>query len=202
MGKTQTRPLFVVVDGGDGSGKDTQAKLIAKYLAKKNYSSVRIRSHPAMDNQFGRRAKVALESQGTKSLLLAALFYTLDVIRSLVKYYRHREEVLIFSRYLLGVCYLPRSLVMFGYTLFSHLLPTPEYAFFLDVNPEVARKRISQRGGTEEMFETLPKLRKMQRKMRHVTKFYHWHLIDGNGTPNQVWSQIKAIIEENSLGVK
>ncbi len=195
MIKPQKRPLFIIVDGGDGSGKDTQAKLIVKYLTSKKFSPVRIRSHPALDNRFGRRAKEALESEGTKALILAAFFYILDVIRSLVKYYRHEEEVLIFSRYLLGVCYLPRSLVMFGYSFFSSLLPTSEYSFFLDVDPRVARERIAQRGGVEEMFETIPKLKKMQHKMNHVTRYHQWHRIDGNGSPSQVWAQIKAVID-------
>ncbi|MHA2388788.1 MAG: thymidylate kinase [Candidatus Hodarchaeales archaeon] len=195
MGKPKQRPLFIIVDGGDGSGKDTQAKAIAKYLMSQNNSHIRIRSHPALDNRFGRRAKTALKTEGKKGHLLAAFFYTLDVIRSLIKYYRHEEEVIIFSRYLLGVCYLPRNLVMFGYTLFSHMLPTSYYSFYLDVDPLISRERISRRGGVVEMFETLPKLRKMQQKMKHVTKFHHWHRIDGNGTPSQVWSQIKVILE-------
>ena len=188
------RPFFIIVDGGDGSGKDTQAKLIAQFLANNDFPPVRIRSHPALDNRFGRRAKQALETEGKKGHLLAACFYALDVIRSLVKYYRHEEEVIIFSRYLLGVCYLPRVLVMFGYSFFSHLLPTSKYSFFLDVDPLVARERISNRGGVEEMFETQPRLRKTQHKMRHVTKFHHWYRIDGNGTPLQVWSQIKSVL--------
>ena len=60
-----------------------------------------------------------------------------------MKYYRHEEDVLIFSRYLLGVCYLPRSLVICGYNLFSRILPTSDFLFYLDVSPEVARQRIS-----------------------------------------------------------
>lgn len=188
-------PLFIVVDGGDGSGKDTQAKLIKKYFNRKGYTSVRMRSHPAVDNIFGRRAKKALESEGKKGHLLAAFFYTIDVIRSLVKYYRHDDEVIIFSRYLLGVCYLPRVLVMSGYNLFASILPTSEFFFFLDVSPEVARQRILNRGGVEEMFENLPRLRKMQRKMRYITKIKKWHCINGDESPEKVWFQIKTILD-------
>ena len=189
-------PLFIVVDGGDGSGKDTQTKLIERYFRRKGHTSVRIRSHPAVDNVFGRQAKKALESEGKKGHLLAAVFYTFDVIRSLVKYYRHDDEVIIFSRYLLGVCYLPRVLVLSGYNLFASLLPTSEFFFFLDVSPEVARKRISDRGDVEEMFENLPRLRKMQRKMRYATNIKHWHIINGDESPELVWFQIKTILDE------
>ena len=199
MGVRKPLPLFIVIDGGDGSGKDTQAKSIKRYFRRRGYRSVRIRSHPAVDNYFGRQAKKALESEGKKGHLLAAFFYTLDVIRSLVKYYRHDDEVIIFSRYLLGVCYLPRILVMSGYNLFASILPTSQFFFFLDVSPEVARERISYRGGVEEMFENLPRLKKMRRKMRYVTKIKHWHCINGDKSPELVWFQIKTILGQLPL---
>ncbi|MHA2055459.1 MAG: thymidylate kinase [Candidatus Hodarchaeales archaeon] len=201
------KPLFIVVDGGDGSGKDTQCKMIARYLKSKGVKSIRIRSHPATDNKFGLHAKKALEMGGRIGHLHAALFYTIDVIRSLIYYYRHKNEVLIFSRYLLGVCYLPSSLVLFGYDFFSFLLPKSDFLFYLKVTPENARNRIQTRGEMEEMFEQLPKLQKMYKKMNYVTKLKEWRVIDGNmnyvtklkewrvidgnTTPMKVWAQIK-----------
>lgn len=192
------QPVFIVVDGGDGSGKDTQAKRIANYyLQKDNNFIVRYRSHPSLDNPFGRRAKWALEKGGKKGHLAAAFFYTIDVIRSLVKYYRYNNnEVIIFSRYLLGVCYLPTSLITFGYELFSHLLPISKYFFYLDVNPMIARDRITKRGGKHEMFENLPRLRKMRRKMRFLTSKYQWYQINGDESPQRVWEQICAILTQ------
>lgn len=187
-------PLFIVIDGGDGCGKDTQAKLVARYYLKKGWK-VRIRSHPSMDNPFGFFTKRSLEGGGKKGHLRAAFFYTLDIIRSLVKYYRHNEkEVIIFSRYLLGVCYLPTSLVFFGYNFFSSFLPTSHYFFFLDVTPEVARERISKRGEAQEMFENLSRLKKMRKKMVLVTRRKHWYRINGDGSPRMVWKQIHQIL--------
>jgi dTMP kinase len=192
----ERKHLFIVVDGGDGSGKDTQVKQIARYYLANGYENIRIRSHPANDNPLGQKAKVALEEgTGIKGYLMAAFFYAIDVIRSLVKYYRHNNnEVLIFSRYLLGVCYLPSSLVFFGYSFFSRILPSSRYSFFLDVSPEIAKKRISERGEKEEIFEELSRLRKMRRKMRLITNRKDWYCIDGDGSPKEVWSQIKRIL--------
>ncbi len=185
------KPLFIVVDGGDGSGKDTQCKLIARYLMSKGVQRIRIRSHPSKDNWFGSQTKNALELGGKKGHLKAAFFYTIDVLRSLILFYRHEKEVLIFSRYLLGVCYLPTSLVVFGYNFFSTLLPSTDYLFYLKVTPEIARKRIKTRAETEEMFEQLPKLEKMYKKMNNVTTMKKWHIIDGNLSSEEVWLQIK-----------
>ncbi|UCE14837.1 MAG: thymidylate kinase [Candidatus Heimdallarchaeota archaeon] len=187
-------PQFIVVDGGDGCGKDTQAKFIARYYQKMGIK-IRIRSHPSVDNTFGRQAKCGLEQGGKKGYLVAALFYAIDVIRSLVKFYRpNRDEVMIFSRYLLGVCYLPAHLIFFGYNFFSRFLPTSQYFFYLDVTPEIARERIQVRGETYEMFESLKRLRKMQRKMRIVTKRNQWYRINGDPSPSVVWSQIRQVL--------
>jgi dTMP kinase len=198
------KPVFIVVDGGDGSGKDTQAKRIANYyLQNDNNLIVRYRSHPSLDNPFGRRAKWALEKGGKKGHLAAAFFYTIDVIRSLVKYYRHNNnEVIIFSRYLLGVCYLPTPLITFGYEFFSHFLPTSKYFFYLDVNPLIARDRITKRGGKHEMFENLPRLIKMQRKMRFLTSRYQWYQINGDESPQRVWEQICVILTQLDSSAK
>jgi len=183
--------LFIVVDSGDGSGKDTQTNLIARFYTMKGYK-VRIRSHPSLDNPFGRLTKKALEEGGTKGHLKAAIFYIVDVIRSLVKYYRPSEnEVLIISRYLLGVCYLPRSLVLFGYNFFSTFIPTSEFSFFLNVSPEVAWERIRKRGQKKEMFESLARLRKMHEKMFYIAKLKGWMIINGNPPPKNVWLDIK-----------
>ena len=97
---------------------------------------------------------------------------------------------------LLGVCYLPRILVMSGYNLFSKTLPTTDLSFYLDVTPEIARERISDRGGKEEMFERLPRLRKMQMKMRHITEIKGWYCVNGDETPESVWSQIEKTLDE------
>ncbi|MHA2245801.1 MAG: thymidylate kinase [Candidatus Hodarchaeales archaeon] len=192
--ESKENSLFIVIDGGDGCGKDTQTKLIAYYYLKKGWK-VRIRSHPSTDNPFGRHTRSALEEGGKKGHAKAAFFYTIDVIRSLVKYYRQQEgEVIIFSRYLLGVCYLPTSLVSFGYNFFSSLLPTSRYFFYLDVTSEVARERISKRGETQEMFESLSRLKKMRKKMVLVTRRKHWYRINGDGSPRMVWKQIHEIL--------
>ena len=44
------KPLFIVVDGGDGSDKDTQTKLVKRYFKRRGHTSIRVRSHPAVDN--------------------------------------------------------------------------------------------------------------------------------------------------------
>ena len=190
-------PLFLVVDGQDGSGKDTQAINIAKYFYEKGFQEIYLRSHPAADNVYGQKTKQALERGGKKGHLIAAFFYTIDVVRSIMLYYRNEPRIIIFSRYLLGVCYLPNSLIFAGYNIFERILPISKFFFFLDISPQEARFRISSRGGIEEMFETLPRLRKMRRKMLRITTEKNWIHINGDLSPEEVWEQIKIVLDQS-----
>ena len=54
---------YIIVDGLDGSGKDTHANLIMeKYLSKGE--NVIVRTHPSNDNPYGIKAKKALLGKG------------------------------------------------------------------------------------------------------------------------------------------
>ena len=186
---------FLVLDGLDGCGKDTQAKFIAKYLINKN-KKVIIRSHPSKDNFFGKKARKYLQKKGKKAHILSAFFYTIDVLRSILLFYRPKHEVIIFVRYLMGTAYLPRPLVNPLYLFFSRILPNPYMSILIDINPHIARKRILQRKEIEEMFETNEKLKKMRAKMLFLAKNHNWLVVNGNGTQVETWNSIQAVLSK------
>ena len=98
---------FIVIDGLDGSGKDTQVNLIAEAYEKKG-RKVTVRSHPCSDNKFGRKSKQALLKTGKINHIKATVYFGLDAIRSVhMFYYNSDVDVLVFSRYILAVMYLP-----------------------------------------------------------------------------------------------
>ena len=47
---------FIVIDGLDGSGKDTQVNLLADMYEKQGCNVV-VRSHPCADNKYGRKSR-------------------------------------------------------------------------------------------------------------------------------------------------
>ena len=170
---------LVIVDGLDGVGKDTHAKLIKKYYEKKG-ERVLIRSHPTNDNYFGRKAKKALLGQGKLNKLNASVFYMFDVLRSIRKYYRRKDiDILIMTRYLVGTAYLPKKLAKIGYKFFYGFVPTSEYMFFLDAAPEELLNRISKRKQSE-IFENLDALVKVRNKALTLVK--DWIIVDTSGS--------------------
>ncbi len=182
---------FIIIDGLDGSGKSTQAKLIEKkYLSIGE--SVILREHPSNDNSYGIKAKKALLGRGKLNKIKASAYYAFDVIRSVKKYNGEAENV-IMVRYLMGVAYLPLPLAKILYKFFTLVLPTSEYMFFLDLEPEISLKRMSQRND-QEMFENLEDLIKVRQKAIELTP--GWYVINTSGTIDEVQENINSILNK------
>ncbi len=181
---------YIIIDGLDGSGKDTQANLIQeKYISKGE--SVVLRTHPADDNSFGIKAKKALLGNGKINHAKASMYYALDVIRS-VRLYRNKGETVIMVRYLMGVAYLPFPIAKLLYAFFSFVLPTSNYMFFLDVEPDELLKRLINRE-EHEMFENLNDLVKVRGKALELAK--DWHIINTGNSIEHTKLEIYKILD-------
>jgi len=182
---------YIIVDGLDGSGKDTHANLIReKYLSKGE--KVIVRTHPSNDNNYGIKAKKALLGKGKIKHIMASVYYALDVIRS-VRLYHQKAETVIMVRYLMGVAYLPLPIAMLLYKLFSLVLPTSNYMFFLDVEPDELLKRLLKRN-EHEMFENLNDLIKVRRKAMELAK--DWHTINTGQSIELAQRDINNILDQ------
>lgn len=189
---------FIVIDGLDGSGKDTQVNLLAD-MYKRQGRDVTIRSHPCCDNRFGRKSKIALTKKGKLNHLLATVYFGLDALRSVQMYYYNKDtDVVIFSRYTMAVAYLPDLVGGIVYKIVSFTLPKSDCMFFLDVTPEESKRRIEARGDVEEMFDSLESLNKVRSRTKNVT--YEWNVVPGDD-PAEVISQkiINKCLESDKL---
>ena len=183
---------LIIVDGLDGVGKDTHAQLIKKRYETQGKKVV-IRSHPESDNWYGRTTKNALLGKGKWNRVIASAFYAFDVLYSIRKYYRREEyDVLIMVRYLMGTAYLPVRLANFAYTFFEHFVPTSEYMFFLDAEPEVALSRIKTRN-EKEMFETYDALVSVRDTALMLAE--GWYVIDTSGSVEETFSSLQEILQ-------
>jgi dTMP kinase len=183
---------FIVIDGLDGVGKDTHAYIIKKRYEKKG-EKVLIRSHPTNDNYFGKKAKKALLGSGKFNKIKASIFYMLDVLRSIRKYYRKGKcDTLIMVRYLIGTAYLPKKLVNLGYNFFYHFVPTSDYMLFLDASPDVLLNRVKRRN-QKEIFETYDALIKVRGKSIQLAR--DWIIIDTSGSIESTTSLINKKLD-------
>ena len=179
---------FIVIDGLDGSGKDTQVNLIAEMYEKQG-RSVTVRSHPCCDNRYGRKSKQALLKTGKVNHIKATIYFGLDAIRSVVKYTHDDDvDVLIFSRYILAVMYLPDVINTIVYKIVVFVLPTSDCMFFLDVSPEESLRRMDSRGDETEMFENIDSLRENRLRSQKFT--YNWNVIPGDDSAEVISEKI------------
>lgn len=179
---------FIVIDGLDGSGKDTQVRLLAEMYEKQG-RSVTVRSHPCCDNRYGRKSKQALLKTGKINHIKATIYFGLDAIRSVVKYtHDDNVDVLIFSRYILAVMYLPDVINTIVYKIVVFVLPTSDCMFFLDVSPEESLRRMGSRGDETEMFENIDSLRENRLRSQKFT--YNWNVISGDDSAEVISEKI------------
>ena len=184
---------LIIVDGLDGVGKDTHANLIKKRYEEKG-EKVAIRSHPTSDNYFGRKAKNALLGRGKFNKFQASVFYMLDVLRSVRKYYGKRDiDTLVMVRYLIGTAYLPEKFAKFGYRFFANFVPTSKYMFFLDAPPEEILKRVEERK-EKEIFETFEELVKVRKKALLLAK--NWNIVDTVYSIEDTFAKIEEMLDQ------
>lgn len=181
---------FIVIDGLDGSGKDTQVNLLAEMYRDKG-RDVTIRSHPCCDNKYGRKSKQALLKEGKVNHIKATIYFGMDAIRSVQMYCKSKDtDVVIFSRYILAVMYLPNVVNTIVYRLVAFVLPTSDCMFFLDVSPEESLRRMEGRGDDKEMFENIEDLTKNRERSKKFT--YNWNVIPGDDAPEIISQKIQA----------
>jgi len=187
---------FIVVDGLDGCGKDTHADNIRRLLELEGVE-VTIISHPS-SRFFGRMSKRFLQGEGPPARLFATLFFIGDVLQSVRQLKSRGQGTVIFVRYLLGTAYLPPSLAPYGYIAFRNLLPRPDLAIFIDIEPDVAIRRIRARGHVPEMFETPERLASVRNVARQLVA-EDWVTVDNSIDGKVPFQMVEKLLRERSF---
>lgn len=173
----------------DGCGKNTVADVLADALERRGRKAS-VQTHPS-DRISGKVARRLLIEEGKAFQALATLFFTIDVLGSLVRMrpWRSNDDI-IFVRYIMAAAYLPDRLVDRGYDLIAKLLPLPDNLILVDTPPEMAMCRIVERGHELEMFESVEKLTRIRDRMlgqRHKG----WTVLDNSDSFEGISRQIE-----------
>ena len=190
--------LFLVIEGGDGSGKDTQLKLLSSYLMEMGYDVLET-SEPT-DGPIGRKIRQkGLSEKERYSPLEMQLMFSVDRnhhLRSEVYPALKDGKIVISSRYTV-------STLAYSYALGLdvELLESansgymkPDLTIYIDVDPDTAIKRIESRGGAKEIYETYDMQRKVRDGYRIFLSRFNHIVIDGSMEPKSVYKRIAEAV--------
>lgn len=200
------KSLFIAIEGTDGSGKSTQAKMLAERLVLEGHN-VHHTFEPT-DGHIGKLLRSILK--GEKSVCqesIAALFladrldHLLNPVNGILKLLADGYIVITdryyFSSYAYHSVYTEMEWVMACNGKCAQIL-RPDVHLFIDVTPEVSMSRISANREIPELYETheiLTKVRNNFLKAIEITSSEEKVLIlDGNRAMVDVADEIYDIV--------
>lgn len=162
---------FIVIEGIDGSGKSTQAKLLAERLhALFTYEPTNLPIGALCRSAI--RGEIDL-SRSALSLMLVA--DRLEHLKSLIMPAISSGKTVVCDRY-----YLSNMAYQAGHSLSisdiyalnkSHVIPAPDLTVYLKITPELALSRTTSRRGETSVFENLQSLKSIERAYQEALIF-------------------------------
>ena len=186
--------VFICIEGLDGCGKTTQAKLLAKKLAQ-SYNSV-YTSEPSRGNIGTFIRKRCLYGEKRLSTIVEALLFAADRFEHVENEIRPalREGRLVISdRYVYSsLAYQGAAGLSLEWirTVNEHALK-PDLAVFIDVKLETLMNRLKSKRSVMENIETLEKARDIY--LKFVTKG-ELIRIDGNRAKDEVAETLSKVV--------
>jgi dTMP kinase len=186
--------FFICLEGLDGCGKTTQAKLLVKRL-KKSYNAV-YTGEPSHGKIGTFIKKYCLHGKRRLASVVEALLFAADRfehVQNEVLPALNERKLVVSDRYVYS------SLAYQGATgldlewikkINEHAL-RPDLAVFIDVNPEIVIKRLKRKKSVMENLETQRKVREVYAKFVENGELVK---VDGNRSKRKVADEILKVV--------
>lgn len=193
--------ILIVVEGIDGAGKSTQVRRVGEAL--KAAGEEVVLSREPTDGPWGRKLRES-QTAGRMSLdeeLAAFLADRREHVRDLIAPALARGAIVVLDRYYFstmayqGIRGADVAQIRQDNEQFA---PRPDVVLLVDFDPQTALRRIEQsRGDVPNTFERLDALQAIRKVfLETAAADPTFHVIDGNGTADEVFASIwKTLIE-------
>jgi dTMP kinase len=190
------RGKLIVFEGVSGTGKETQAKLLQKYLVTHQILS-HIVFHPSPELKeifFRWRNERAIDEVTETYLLLADRSSRIRQV--IVPALEKGEWVISLRNHVSALVYqgkTPRGRAWIAKE-FLRFEPKPDFLFYFDITPKDAMKRILLRGEPLGKFETPDLLNEKRNNYRKVLKNIPHITIDASSSINEIHRNVLKYI--------
>jgi dTMP kinase len=184
--------VFICIEGLDGSGKSTQAKLLTKKLCQAGYTAV-FTAEPSQ-GKIGKFLRKRLFEQERMPTTVEALLFAADRIehvQSVIVPALKEGKIVISDRYVYSSLAYQGSagLSLDWIETINNNAQKPDLSLFIDIAPEVVLKRLKRKKSVMENMQT----------QQHVWAIYQKYVargelkrVDGDKSKNEVLDALYA----------
>lgn len=192
--KREKGTCFIVIEGIDGTGKTTQARLLADEL-KKRGKVVLLTKEPTNDTEPGKKLRQALRKEISLTEKEFQILFTedrLEHVEKIIVPSLRKGSTVVSDRYAFStIAYGSRGCDPVWLTKINEDFPLPDITLLIEIPLEESIKRIGKRGEEAQVYEEKEKLKHILNAYRKLTKtFPGFKIIDGSGTIQETHKKI------------
>lgn len=187
------RGFFICIEGLDGSGKTTQAKILVKNLTKQGYEAL-YTAEPS-NGKIGKFIRRYLHGEGRVSSVVEALLFAADRFEHVseeISPALAEGKIVVSDRYVYSsMAYQGASGINIDWIrMINGYVLKPDLAIFIDVEPEVVLQRIRRKKTIMEDLKTQRMVREVYLKLAEGGELKR---VDGNRTRADLAKEILSI---------
>ena len=195
---------FIIFEGNEAAGKDTQSKLLFDFLREKNIP-VEMIEYPGHDRPIGRLIRDFLNNKFDLSPEIQALLYATEMIsdRERINSWLSQGKYVIANRYFTSTLVYQsiKGVSMEKLLKFAEFfeMPKPDTILLLKISPKISMERKSKQKPELDRHESDKELLEKvsifydDLSKRHV--FSKWIVLDGEKTKEEVFDQVKKTLQ-------
>ncbi len=188
--------MLVVMEGIDGSGKTTQAKMLNGALARRGYKTVLL--YEPTDSIYGNAIRQKLKSGNYTPEELYGLFLRDRSLNSKkIKMFLEEGYIVILDRYYIStIAYQGAQGISIERIINDHKnMPQPNLVFILDIKPEAALARLETKD-TFEVLEFLNTVREIYLRIPSILNIpcCDVYIIDASKSPDEIHAEILGYV--------